>query len=274
MTFLSARPKESLNRVSRHLGSVRHENFLGSGSARSSADRTRWLSSGRRSPLRMFDSPAIRATKRSIPIAKPPCGGAPIRERLEQDSRTSRCLLVGHPHRPEDALAAPRRRWIPIEPGAELPAVPDRGRSAGSAHAGIALDPRSSSPGTGAVNGWCMNVQLPVLLVALEEREVERPSGRRRLRLVDQAELAAEVRAQRAEARARPIGSRRRRRARSIRGSRGTPRARLREELRDRRAHSRRRRRRGTRGPSRPTPSRPPRAARARARENACGTTR
>ena len=27
---------------------------------------------------RMFGSPAMSATKRSIPIAKPPCGGAPI----------------------------------------------------------------------------------------------------------------------------------------------------------------------------------------------------
>ena len=51
---------------------------------------------------RRFGSPASTMTVRSIPSAMPPCGGAPMRERVEQEAELRALLLRAQRERVED----------------------------------------------------------------------------------------------------------------------------------------------------------------------------
>src|SRR5436190_14673902 len=60
---------------------------------------------GKATTSRMFCSPASSATKRSIPIAKPPCGGAPIRSTSSRKPNRSSDSCSSIP------IALKTRRW-------------------------------------------------------------------------------------------------------------------------------------------------------------------
>ena len=79
---------------------------------------------GKATASRMFGSSARSATKRSSPIANPPCGGAPIAQRVEQEAEASSACCSLDADRREDALLE-LGLVDPERARAELHAVPD-----------------------------------------------------------------------------------------------------------------------------------------------------
>ena len=195
-----------------------------------------------------------RAMKRSMPHREAAVRRRAHRSASRRKPNLSRCSSSSDAHHAEDGLPARPRWWIRIEPGAELPAVPDQVVVLAAHVRGIGLDPlllARHRRGEGVVH----ERPAAVLLAVLEEREVGDPVEDVEVS-VDQAELVREVQPEQPEdardglllvgdeERRRPLFDAERLRARARRGTS--------------RSAS------GSRAPWPPTPSRAPRAAPAR----------
>ena len=166
--------------------------------ARRSADPSRSRPSGTRSIWRMFGSPAISATNRSIPIANPPCGGAPIASASSRNPNFS-CASSSLIPIVRKTSRLDVRAVDPDRARAELPAVPDEVVVLAQRASGIAGD---SLLVPGDRRGERVVEERPVacLLVALEEREVDHP--------VEEILVATRARAHERGGRGRPPSTR------------------------------------------------------------------
>ena len=223
---------------------------------------------------RRFGSPASTITIRSIPNANPPCGGAPIPSASSRKPNFARCSSALSA-RTSKTLRLQLRLVDPDRAAADLVAVRDEVVGWRDARRRVGVEQLLALRGRARERDGASHVHRPSssshsnIGKSITQSELVRG-------LVDQAELAPEVRAQRAEHardRLRLAGAEEDGRAglaRRERGELGAPRGTSRSASAPRRP----RRRRGRRAPLPPTPSRSSSSAASSARENSRGTVR